>query len=48
MSFQKQITQTLKYDSRDILGKGGFATVYKGRDDALKQDVAIKILRRYL
>ena len=48
MSYQKSITSTLKYDTRNILGKGGFAVVYKGRDEKINEDVAIKEMHRYI
>ncbi len=33
-----------KYTILDILGKGGFATVYRARDTELDRDVALKVL----
>ena len=32
-----------KYDDSDVLGKGGFGTVYKGYDMLNDNDVAIKV-----
>jgi serine/threonine-protein kinase len=36
----------LKYSIREIVGKGGHAWVYSGRDDFFDRDVAIKLLHR--
>jgi serine/threonine protein kinase len=36
----------LKYSIREIVGKGGHAWVYAGRDDFFDRDVAIKMLHR--
>lgn len=33
-----------RYEVHDLIGKGGMAEVYKGRDTVLKRDVAIKVL----
>ena len=36
----------LKYVVRGLVGRGGHAWVYAGRDEFLERDVAIKILHR--
>lgn len=33
-----------RYEQRDLLGRGGFATVYRGWDPLARRDVAIKVL----
>ncbi|MDA8743080.1 serine/threonine-protein kinase [Rubripirellula amarantea] len=38
--------QIERFAIRGILGSGGFATVYRGFDEVLQRDVAIKALRR--
>lgn len=37
-----------RYEIREVLGKGGFATVYRAWDPALQRDVAVKALSPYL
>ena len=37
-----------KYDLEEVLGSGGMATVYSGRDPDLQRDVAVKVLHPHL
>ncbi|MEN0015684.1 MAG: protein kinase, partial [Solirubrobacteraceae bacterium] len=37
-----------RYRIGELIGRGGMATVYRGHDDTLGRDVAIKILKREL
>ena len=37
-----------RYELRAILGQGGFATVYRAWDPALRREVALKVLRPHL
>ncbi|MGE5784620.1 MAG: serine/threonine-protein kinase, partial [Myxococcales bacterium] len=35
-----------KYEIRQLIGQGGYASVYRARDTILKRDVAIKVIHR--
>ena len=32
------------YDKLDVIGKGGFAIIYEGREKETKKEVAIKVI----
>ena len=44
MSIKVGQTFESRYDVHDVLGKGGFATVYRATDRTMHRDVAIKVL----
>ena len=37
-----------KYRILEEVGQGGMSVVYRGRDDALDRDVAVKVMHRHL
>ncbi len=44
-----QVGQTLdKYELLERVGQGGMAIVYRGRDNSLRRDVAVKVLHQHL
>lgn len=38
------VNQRYKFSIKDVLGKGSFATVYKGQDIVTKDAVAVKVI----
>ena len=45
---QDQVRTVGRYQIREVLGTGGFATVYRAYDPVLDREVALKVLHPHL